>query len=1276
MSNWFTCKIMTIIYQLTIFPLLCLISVLGISQNIVIDLQWGNEQVVVNGDTSYISNCSYCRLDEGLHPTVVYSITEEIDSVWIDKVESEYLLGYDISGYKELKINVDNVESGDKTITNLSIPAIFVEEGRLKKIKSLIVGYTKPLVGYDNNLSRSKKTANYTSSSKLSTGTWYKLEIKNDGIYKLDAAYLASLGITTSSLEGKKVRIFGSGNAMLPQVNDEFRYDDLVENAIYVSTTKMFSSDDYVLFYGESPHKIISDTANKTLSHKINLYTNSSYYFLNVDGDDGLRVGLQDVSGAATKTLRTSDEYVYIEEEKNNTLHSGRSWYGNHFDTYDQHVYSLATPGKINNSEFRYQSAVMARAYVSEVSFSTTLNGTLTATQSIPKNAVNSSAYGITGYDKVDDYVLDFSDYDNSNSFEVKISFVGDANSNRNDGIQTHGYINYFGLQYHRDLAGTDKQYVFRNFESLKQSLSKYELSINSSYSVWNVSDPLHPEIVMLTGEGDKYSFIEDSDLFNQYVLFSNTGYLVPSSALQINNQNLHGVSLVPDMVIITHEAVKGKAQEYADYRSHTGLTYLLVTPEEIYNEFSSGGQDISAIRDFLKMLYDRSPEGLKYAVLFGGASYDYKDVIENNTNNVPIYQSRESLHNIQTYSSDDYYGFLSDGDGEWAETSAGNHQMVISIGRILARTNEEAETLVNKIIHYETSSDAVGEWRSYLALMADDGDGNLHVNDANKLSDIIDEKYPYVKVDKLYLDDYEQVPTDNGWGKSPAYDDAYDRMIDRGALMVNYTGHGAPFQLAEEAMMTVPRVNAMTNYNQLPVYVTATCEVGRFEDPTVTSSVIFSLLYNKLGGAIATITTTRPVFASSNYRINEAFYNNVFQKGSDDEFLTLGEVFMRTKNESVSNVYNRNFSLLGDPCLKINLPENKVLLTVMNQEVINAESDTLKALSEVDFEGVVTDGSENILSDFDGILHVTVYDKEVDKKTLGSVDRSYAYKEWSNSLFDGLVSVESGVFHIRFTVPKDISYEYELGKINMYAVNSDSTVDAIGYYANLAIGGTDPFAKVNGEAPLADLFMDDESFVYGGFTGATTLFIAELYDDNGINLSSIGIGHEITLVIDEDRNNPIVLNNYYTSGLDEFQSGRVEYELKNLIEGVHHLKLTAWDTHNNPVVEELEFVVGTNITFYTYPNPFIEQTTLFIDHGGVGEEVVVDVAVVDDKGRIMFRESYPFQEAPNVIDNIVWDGTFNGTRAHAGIYFMKVNLYYPGSNTSISKIHKVVLLH
>jgi hypothetical protein len=1263
-------------YRIILFSLFSITSILGVAQTEKLELLWTNETLIENGDTLTIQNCSHCALDGNHEPYIVYSFTDEIDSVWIDEVQGEFLLGYSIEGYFPLALSSKQVVSGVRSITTIKLPAYYVEDGKLKKIKSVSFSYS-----FKNKeevvSTRNKKSVVFASNSKLATGTWFKLEVNKDGVYKLDGNYLSSLGVDVNSIDAKKIKIYGSGNAMLPQQNNLDRPDDLVENAIYVSSSTSFSLGDYVLFYGQSPHKIIIDTDNKKLSHKQNIYTESSYYFLTVEGGDGLRIGSQNASGTAVKTVATFDEYVYFEENTYNTLHSGRSWYAENFDNHTDKKFTLATPDRVSNTSFRYQSSVMAQAYASDVDFTISLNDNVIGVQNVSKNSVSTKGYGMTGYDKITDFDLDYSTFGNSSSFEVNVNFVGDANNNSVSYKQTHGFVDYLAIQYVRSLSTTKTQVIFRNFESLGQNLTKYVLSVSSSYSVWNITDPLSPNQVVLNTAGDDKEFTENSTNLNQYIVFKNSSYLTPTSAKQIANQNLHGITSVPNLVIVSYPDYKDAAQKLADYRESKGLSYLLVTPEQIYNEFSSGAQDITAIRDFMKMFYDRDENAFQYLLLFGSASYDYKGVIEANTNFVPTYESIESLHNVQTYASDDYYGFLIDGEGEWKETSSisDNHQLVIAVGRIPIVSNETSRKygFVDKLINYENSKAAIGNWRQKLVFLADDGDNNLHEEDANNLADYCSEEYKAVKTEKTFLDSYEQIITEKE--RSPGFNLKYNQIIDDGALIINFTGHGSERALASEKMITYTGINEMTNFDKLPLYVTATCEFGRYDDPEISSGAM-RLVNSDKGGSIATISTTRPVFASSNFIINEAFYEHVFQRKSDSTYLTLGESFIETKNASFSGVNNRNFSLLGDPCLKLNLPENKIILSVFDESQITENADTLKALSEVTLKGAIADGFENPLTDFEGLLYVEIFDRETESTTLGSTGSTFTYKERNSILFRGEVTVSVGEFEITFTVPKDISYGYELGKINMYAYDNDSITDAIGHYSNLLVGGTDASVELNEEAPLADLFMDDETFVYGGYTASTTLFIANLFDDNGINVTNTGIGHEITLVVDGAIEKTIVLNDFYTASVDDYKSGKVEYKFSDLSEGSHHLKLTAWDTHNNPVIEEIEFVVGTGVTFYTFPNPFFEETTLFIDHSGVGEHLIVSVTVVDDKGRIMLTEDFEYQEAPNVIDNIVWDGTFNGTEAAAGLYFMKVHLYYPTTQTLVSKIHKVVLLH
>ncbi len=1219
-------------------------------------MDWGTIRI---DSAQFESTCNYCSEEAG-ETYFVYSFSN-VDSVSLAGHDYEILVGNQAVA-DLFKVSTERI--GD--VLNVKTPLFYTESGQTRRVTSVTLNvYEK------KSEVRIKKNATFATQSKLSSGSWYKLKIEETGVYKLDANYFSSIGIDINSINPSKIKIYGNGGAMLPQVNTEDREDDLVENHIYVSTSgSSFSSSDYVLFYAESPHKLTIDTANQVIGHDRNIYSDHSYYFLTIDGDNGLRIGNQGSVGSGTASLVESDAYAVFEGDETNALKSGRTWYWLKFENNLTQYYDVSLPGRIANSDFNYTSKVMARAFSSAVTFATNFES-VSFEQTVPKNVVNTSGYGTTGYDVTNTELLNFSQIGNVDQFQVELVFSGDASSNATSGYRTSGSLDYAAVQYKQQLGGLGVQ-NFRNFESLNQELTQFTLA-GSNTLVWDVTDHKSPIAMSLNQSGSSVSFVEGSSTLREYVAFELGNAKSPVSTVSVVNQDLHGVS-VPDVVIVTNDLFASQAQELAQYREGQGYDVFVTTPELIYNEFSSGQQDISAIRDFMKMLYDRSPSKLKYLVLFGAASYDYKDRLENNTNFVPTYQSYQSLHNVETYASDDYYGFLEDGDGEWAETNSGNHDMVINVGRLPVLNTEEASSVVEKIKRYEDVSIVNGAWKNKVVLVSDDGDNNLHVRDAERLSRAIANYHPTLNLSKLPVDAFEQIPGSGADESVPGFHSAFDQFIDEGGLIVNYTGHGNPVQWGRELMMTMDKIDAMTNSDKLPIYVTATCDFGVFDNPEKKSGAM-NLVSKLNGGAIAAVTTTRAVYASSNYVINEEFYRHLFTRNSDSTYYTLGEVFKLTKNNSTIDVNNRGFSLLGDPCLQMTFPDRKVKIEAFNDEGVTTDADTLKALTINRFRGKVMDAQENDLA-LNGILKVTVYDRPAQKVTLGSVDSPYTYEENTNLLFDGFVTVEDGEFIVEFPLSRDISYNYEQGKMIFYVYDSVMIQDAIGVYDNLVVGGTNDNPSNDDEGPLAELYLNDFSFTNGGYTQSNPLFLAKLNDDNGINISSTSIGHEITITLDNDPNTTQNLNSFYTADVDDFTSGLVQYPMSGVSEGTHTLQFIAWDTYNNPVIEELEFTVGENVVFYNYPNPFQSETRIRIEHSRAREDLQITLRFFNELGVNVFTQTYEFDESSSVIDNIIWDGSFNGEPCASGVYIIHADLYYPESGVNQTQITKTVLTH
>jgi hypothetical protein len=671
----------------------------------------------------------------------------------------------------------------------------------------------------------------------------------------------------------------------------------------------------------------------------------------------------------------------------------------------------------------------------------------------------------------------------------------------------------------------------------------------------------------------------------NQYIAFAPGNFLKPEVIGEVPNQNLNGIYGV-DMIIISHPLFMNQANQLANHRRNVdGLKVVIVNPEQIYNEFSSGKPDVSAIRNFVKMVYEKAEGGsdmLRYLLLFGKGSYDNRPGDPSGINFIPTYQSANSLRPTQSFVSDDFFGLLDDNEGEYSGL------VDIGIGRLPVATPEQAQTLVNKIINYNTPGKK-GDWQNILCFIADDGDNNIHMRDADILAEGIKEVYPSFNTEKIYLDAWPKIGTSLGQ-RYPEVNLAISERIRKGALIMNYTGHGNELKLADENILDINDALSWKNSDRLPVFMTATCEFSRFDNPERVSAGEM-LLLNPGGGSIAMFSTTRLVYATPNFFLNQNFYRFILEKAINDREMRLGDVMRLTKINSGSGINKRNFTLLGDPSMKLAIPSHRVIITSVNQTPVNEIPDTLRALSKVDISGIVEDYQGNIMSDFSGIVYQTVYDKENIITTLGNDGAApFNFTSRSNILYKGKASVTGGKFSFSFIVPKDIGYHYGNGKISSFAENGQT--DAAGYLGNIIIGGSDPDAASDTRGPEIELFMNDLNFVSGGITNQNPRLLARLTDSSGINTLGSGIGHDITLVMNRDPSNMLVLNEYYVADTDSYQSGSIEYPFSDLKEGNHNLKLKAWDVHNNSSEAFLEFTVSQSATLalkhvFNYPNPF-----------------------------------------------------------------------------------------
>jgi hypothetical protein len=807
--------------------------------------------------------------------------------------------------------------------------------------------------------------------------------------------------------------------------------------------------------------------------------------------------------------------------------------------------------------------------------------------------------------------------------------------------------------------------------------------------SVWDITDPT----TIIDQDYNSQGFTVETEVLRQFIAFSDASFLTPALNGSVENQNLHGLPQT-DYVIVSHPNFLSEANRLAEFhRNFNNLTVHVVTAQQVYNEFSSGSRDIVAIREFMKMFYDRSVSTTdmpRYLLLFGDGSYNNKSASGTNTNFLPTYESLNSISLVGSYVSDDFVGFLDDDEGDWDDTT--QDLLDIGIGRFPVTTIDQARTLVNKTINYtepgtlsdlttcnQSSSTSLGDWRNMLSFVADDEDGSLHLDQSNNLANWLSDNHPVYNLDKIYIDSYQQISTPGGQRYPAAYD-AISSRVERGTLIMNYTGHGGETGWAGERILDNSMVNSWTNQRKLSLFITATCEFSRYDDPGRVSSGEYVLL-NPEGGGIALMTTTRLVYAAQNAVLNFAMIKTLFVD-INGEKPRLGDIYRITKiNPSVmaGGINPRNFSLLGDPAVMLAYPKYNVETTAINGQPIIADNDTLSALEKVTISGQITNNGQK-LSSYNGIIFPTIYDKAVSVSTLSNDANSplRTFTLQKNILYKGKASVTNGDFSFTFIVPKDIAYQIGRGRFSYYALDGNS--DAHGYFDSLMIGGSSANAVADDNGPVIGLYLNDEKFIFGGTTDESPKILALVTDSNGVNTVGNGIGHDITATIDGETDKTLVLNDFYESDLDSYQSGRVLYQLTDLEEGRHTLKFKIWDIHNNSSEAYTEFVVAESAQLalnhvLNYPNPFTTKTSFFFEHNKPCNTLNVQIQIFTVSGKLVKTLDRTVLCEGYRIDDITWDGRDDfGDPIGRGVYVYRLKVR-AADGTSAEKYEKLVLL-
>ncbi len=1125
----------------------------------------------------------------------------------------------------------------------------------------------------------------YGPASVLASGDWHRIKVTADGIYKLSKSFLNSIGISTAGLNPRNIRVFGNGGGMVPRLNSLPRRDDLVENAVFTydeNNNGSFDDNDYILFYGQGPDrwKFGSDSR---FHHQTHLFSNHTSYFITSSlGQNKPLAVLPVENGPATDQVNAFDDHIFHEKDLLNFIKSGNQFYGESFDVLLSQDFSDFTFPDLDAAEPVYvQSSVAARSIGINSSFTLKYGGSIVLNQTV--GAVSSC------------FTCPFASVNStSGTFlagngNITLTLVYNQPS-----ASSIGWLNFLEVNARRNLRLSGGQLLFRDSRSTGTGkIGQFNLSNTSgTMQVWDVTDPCEVKIQPFYNGGNFLSFLARTDSIRQFAAFNGTSFLTPEEDGKVANQNLHAMGPT-DMVIVTHPDFLAEASQLAEFhRSHDNLRVQLATTTQVYNEFSGGITDICGIRDFMKMFYDRASiptDQPRYLLLFGDGSYQNKGSSEGNTNFIPTFETDNSYDLVASYVSDDYFGLLDDNEGLFGPS---NYEYLdVGIGRFPVKNTTEARAMVNKVVTYSTAPGSIdeqgvcssgkcnpmGDWRNIMCFIGDDEDNSTHLDQSDDLATYIDTTYNNYNIDKIYFDAYPEVATPGGQ-RYPAVKDLINRRVEKGALLINYTGHGGELGLAHERVMEVSDINAWENGCRMPIFMTATCEFSRFDDPDRTSAGELVLL-NEKGGGIALFTTVRLSYSNSNYDINFDMFRHLFDT-INGEMPRIGDIFKLSKRENATVENTRNYSLLGDPAVRLAYPSYQVETTSFNGKPVSADADTISALSKVTIAGHISDQNGNKITSFNGIIYPTIFDKSANIRTLVNDPSSLlrTFKLQKNILYKGKVSVVNGDFSYSFIVPKDIAYQYGKGRISYYAQNGFA--DASGHYENFFIGGSSDNALNDVQGPQVKLFMNDEKFVSGGITDENPKLYALVNDSSGINTVGNGIGHDITVQLDNRTDQVFVLNDYYEAELNSYQKGKIIYGLDDLSEGPHTVKLKVWDINNNSSEVTTDFVVASSAGLalkhvLNYPNPFTTNTTFYFEHNKPCTGLQVQVQIFTITGKLVKTINENIQCEGFLSNKIKWDGRDDyGDQIGKGVYIYNLKVR-AGDGTSAHKIEKLVLL-
>ena len=1117
-------------------------------------------------------------------------------------------------------------------------------------MRNNFIALTFFIFGWNSISSQSLSTHPFLNETMVS---WHQFNVEETGVHKISKDFLSKLDIPVQEIDPRTIRIYGRGGQMLPLIlGDDI--ETLYENALIVKGEEdgSFDDEDYILFMG-----FVNDNWNEESETYLNLYHDTAQYYITYGNSFGKRaLVLEGTKTTDTDAISNAIYTAFIEEDKYNLGSLGRRWFGQRFSDGQEETFTIETPNVAQGTQIDVAARVSSNG-------SATSTFKLTVGSDVDVESISGTSKTIVGSEPSTSFnKLEGMLHLSKNAIE---SITAKILYSSNGDLAANGYLDFLIAQYQRVLDGAGGSFIF-SLESQDTAQQLMVASASNETCIWEIG----VDVVHIPPKGAT-SFGSDVIVEERSKYFLSTDYKTPTYTRSTRVFNpysaLKNISALPPInyLLITSEEFRKEAELLVSHRKNfAGLSAQVVTVEEIYQAFSTGQQDIAAIRNFVRYLYFSQGKKLKYLCLFGDTSYDYKKITAANDLVVPTFHALNSFSLTNSFMSDDFFVMLDENEGMLTSID----RMDVAVGRMVFSNASQARILVNKVMDYENPKNR-DSWNNSFTILSDDADKSRDKDDfslqvsLNDLGDEIVNNKPILNITKIHSDAYKQIASAGG-DRYPEVETALKNRLSQGTLVVNYFGHGGEDGLAQEFIVDKDMASTLFHPGKYPLFITVTCEFSRFDNhnrPTAGEM----LYQNPTGGAIGMISTTRQIYINKGVDYNKILSKYLFSYGSED-YTSIAEALRLAKNEFTDANQKRVLFYIGDPALKLHIPKREINITHLNGMAIDdipIADRQFKALDKITLGGKILGPSGLLKQNFNGTVSLQIFDKEVQRSTLGNDQfKTMQFTILGEQIFEGLATVVNGQFSTTFVIPKDINLDVGAAKISFIAFNNDKTESVGGFSNQFNIGEINTAAVRDTQRPLINVYLENRSFIDGGKVFNSPMLIVDFEDKNGIN-SSGGLGHDIIATLDDNQADPYVLNAFYSTVLDDYTKGSLTFPLNNLELGLHTLTIRAWDTYNNPSSKTISFtVIDSNEiqieNVFNSPNPVTDQTTFFIKHNKPRELLEVKISIFTVDGNRIWTYTQEAFSSGYLIDSLMWDlKTYSGQKVNKGIYIYTIEL-------------------